>query len=460
MEQKTLVNFIFRAIIIGFLVAFFACNRKSPQKPNVVLIFLDDAGFSDFNPFGEPRYPTPNVSRLAEEGRSFYNFYVPQAVCSASRAALMTGCYPGRTRIFGALGVQSPGLDTKYATLGEVMQRNGYVTGCFGKWHLGNQPGRRPISRGFDESCGLMYSNDMWPFHPEHPDKYPPLPYWENDVITIDTITHQDQKMLTTWYTEAAVDFIGRHSDEPFFLYLPHSMVHVPLFCSDKFINKSGTGLYGDVIMELDWSVGEIMKAIEKNELEDNTLFIFIGSDNGPTYTYIGNHSGSTPFRAGKGTIFDGGVRNNCIIKFPGNIEPNTISHNAFCSIDILPTICQLTGAQLPKNEIDGRNVWDLIIEKPGAINPHDYYAFSFSSKFQGVISGDGHWKLHLPHEYVEIVKGGKDGQPGEWVFTTIDTTLFDMIHDPYEKANVVDLYPDIVNRLASYAIYHKQLFY
>jgi arylsulfatase A-like enzyme len=452
-----------RLILVAIILAATTCAQPVSEErlPNVVLIFLDDGGFADFQPFGEPRYPTPNVSTLAEEGCSYYSFYVPQAVCSASRAALLTGCYPGRTRVFGAHAPQQEGLDPAFATLGEVLKKKGYATACFGKWHLGDQPGRRPPSRGFDESCGLMYSNDMWKYHPGNPDFWSqwPLQYWENDEITIDPVTREDQKMLTTWYTEHAVDFITRHRDEPFFLYVPHSMPHVPIFCSDKFSGKSGTGLYGDVMMELDWSVGEIHRAIAENGLEEVTLFIFIGSDNGPWLSY-GDHAGLTPYREGKGTIFDGGVRNPCIIKYPGHIEPNTVSHNTFNSIDILPTICRVTGTPLPENTIDGKNVWDLILNKPGVENPHDYYPFTNGSAFQGVISGDGIWKLHLPHSYRTVVKGGKDGQPGEYAHPEIDTALFDMVHDPYEKGNVIQAYPDIAGTLINHAKKHKELFF
>ncbi|MGM0532365.1 MAG: sulfatase-like hydrolase/transferase, partial [Bacteroidota bacterium] len=321
MTTKFFQNLCLKLIGLAFLLAAFACNQTTEeenQKPNVVMVFLDDAGFADFKPFGETRYPTPNVSELAEEGRSYYNFYVPVAVSSASRAALMTGCYPGRTGVFGAHGPGDAGLDTVFATMGEVMQQNGYTTASFGKWHLGDQPGHRPPSRGFDESSGLMYSNDMWPYHPENPEHWGqwPLPYWENGEVKIDSMTPKDQRMLSTWYTENAVDFINRHDDEPFFLYVPHSMPHVPLFVSDKFKGESGLGLYEDVMMELDWSVGQIMNALEENELDDNTIFIFIGSDNGPWLSYM-DRSGKTPYREGKGTTFDGGVRNSCIIRYP-----------------------------------------------------------------------------------------------------------------------------------------------
>ncbi len=210
-------------------------GRERGTSPNFVVVFLDDSGWADFRPFATQDYPTPHVEQLAKEGCCYRNFYVPQAVCSASRAALLSGCYPGRTKVFGAHGPGARGLDPKFATLGEVLKKQGYKTAVFGKWHIGDQPETRPTARGFDESCGLMYSNDMWEFHPENPDYWGryPLQFWENGKVTIDRVTKEHQPMLTTWYTEHAVDFIGRHKDEPFLLYVPHSMPHVPLFCSD-----------------------------------------------------------------------------------------------------------------------------------------------------------------------------------------------------------------------------------
>ena len=451
-------------LLAALLLTSLDINQDESQeapKPNVVLIFLDDGAFDDFAPFGTPRYPTPHVQTLAQEGRSFYNFYVPQAVCSASRAALLTGCYPGRTQVFGAHGPNARGLDTKFATLGEVLQQNGYKTAAFGKWHVGDQEETRPHNRGFDETCGLMYSNDMWLHHPENPDYWGqwPLRYWENGEVTIDTVQIEDQKMLTTWYTEQAVDFIERSSDEPFFVYVPHSMPHAPIFCSEKFAGKSGTGLYGDVMMEIDWSVGQIHQAVKDQGVEDNTLFIFIASDNGPWLSY-GDHAGITRFREGKGTTFDGGLRNPCIIKYPASIDPNTISHHAFSSIDVLPTICHVTGTALPENTVDGKNVWDLITHQEGAANPHDYYPFTNGKEFQGVISGDGKWKLHLPHPYRTVAKGGKGGMPGKYVQATIDTALFDMVHDPYEKSNALKIYPEVAQRMIEYAEKHQEMFF
>lgn len=228
--------------------------------------FLDDSGYSDFNPFGQVEIETPHVQQLANEGVSFTNFHVPQAICSASRAALMTGMYPGRTKVFGAHGPREKGLDTIFPTMAEIFQKAGYKTGIFGKWHLGDLPETRPHNRGFDESEGLMYSNDMWKHHPVNPDYWGrfPIEYWKNGVVTIKDIGVEEQKQLTKWYTESAVDFINRNSKKPFLLYIPHSMPHVPIFCSKEFEGKSGKGLYADVILELDWSVGQIMSALKK----------------------------------------------------------------------------------------------------------------------------------------------------------------------------------------------------
>jgi len=409
-------------------------DTKAGRPPNFVVIFLDDSGWADFRPFGNPGYAVPNVKKLGEDGCSFWNFYVPQAVCSASRAALLSGCYPGRTKVFGAHGPNARGLDPKYATIGEVLKKRGYRTGVFGKWHIGDQPDTRPPARGFDESCGLMYSNDMWEFHPGNPEYWGrfPLQFWENGKVTIKRVTKEHQPMLTTWYTEHAVDFISRNKDNPFFLYVPHSMPHVPLFVSEKFKGKSGAGLYGDVMMEIDWSVGEIVKALKANGVEDNTLVIF-SSDNGPWISY-GNHAGKTPYREAKGTAFDGGTRSACIMKFPWHIRAGSVSTRTFCSIDILPTLAHLAGAELPKNPIDGKNVWDIIVGRPGAKNPHEYYPFSTGRNFEGLISGDGKWKLHLPHGYRTLVEAGKDGMPGKYKQEKIGLSLFDMEYNPYES--------------------------
>ncbi|MBI4874325.1 MAG: sulfatase [Acidobacteria bacterium] len=437
-----------------------ALGMAGKRPPNFVLIYLDDSGYSDFHPFGNPPYQTPNVERLAGQGCSFHNFYVTQAVCSASRSSLMSGCYPGRTKVFGAHPPRARGLDPKFATMGQVLQTRGYRTAVYGKWHLGDQPDTRPPARGFDESCGLMYSNDMWEFHPENPKAYEkfPLQFWDNGKITIERVTPREQPMLTTWYTEHAVDFIGRNKSNPFLLYVPHSMPHVPIFRSEKFKGKSGAGVYGDVMMELDWSVGEITKALKAAGVEDNTL-VFFSSDNGPWISY-GNHAGKTPFREAKGTGFDGGTRSACIVRYPGQVKAGTVSNKAWCTVDMLPTLAHLAGAALPQNPIDGLNVWDLVRGVPGAKNPHEYYAFCTGAVFEGVISGDGRWKLHLPHAFRTLASPGHDGSAGKYVQAKIELSLFDMEKDPNETTNVLDQHPEVAARLKGYAEQHRREFY
>ena len=436
-------------------------KEKAPQKPNIVIVFLDDSGYSDFSPFGQLKIETPNVSTLANEGIVFMNFYVPQAVCSASRAALLSGCYPGRTKVFGAHGPNERGLDTSFPTMGEVFQKAGYKTAVFGKWHCGDQPDTRPHSRGFDESCGLMYSNDMWKHHPENPEYWGrfPIKFWENGEVIIEDVDSSDQKMLTKWYTEHAVDFINRHKDGPFLLYVPHNMLHVPLFVSPEFEGKSGMGLYADVTLEVDWSVGQINQALKDNHIDQNTIFIF-SSDNGPWISY-GNHAGTTPFREAKGTSFDGGTRSATIIKFPDQLKGGQQSERAIMTIDLLPTLCHLTGVPLPETEIDGENVWDVISGKENTKNPHKYYAFTNGRNFEALMSGNGKWKLHLPHDYRTMTDiKGKDGMPGKYKQAHIDLSLFDMENDPYETTNVIDKYPEIADELMELAEVHKKKFF
>jgi len=344
--------------------------------------------------------------------------------------------------------------------MGEVFQSAGYATAVFGKWHIGDQPETRPAARGFDESSGLMYSNDMWKYHPENPEYWGqwPLRYWENGEVTIDTVEKTDQMNLTHWYTEHAVDFIRRHKDSSFLLYVPHNMPHVPLFCSDEFEGKSGKGLYWDVILEIDWSVGQINQALKAYGLDENTIVI-LTSDNGPWISY-GNHAGITPFREAKGTSFDGGVRSACIIKYPGHLNAGTHSSKMFGSVDLLPTLCDLADIPLPDNEIDGENVWDLLQGKKGAVNPHAYYAFSNGSNFEGVMSRDGNWKLHLPHAYRTLESPGSNGNAGKYTTQMIDTALFRMDTDPFETTNVLDKYPEIAETLIRMAEDHASRFY
>ena len=304
-------------------------------RPNLVVIFCDDLGYGDIGCFGARGIRTPSIDSLARAGTRFTSFYVAQPVCSASRAALMTGCYPNRIGIHGALGPSAKtGLSTNEWTLARMLKSRGYATALFGKWHLGRPEPFLPTHHGFDEYLGLPYSNDMWPNHPTaKPGDYPPLPLIEGDRV-IETMP--DQRFLTRRYTERAVSFIDRHHGEPFFLYLAHSMPHVPLFVSPEFEGHSQGGLYGDVIEEIDWSVGRILEALKRHGLVEQTWIIFT-SDNGPWHAY-GNHAGSAgPLREGKASVFEGGVRVPCVMSWPGHIPEGRTCAEPLMTIESRP---------------------------------------------------------------------------------------------------------------------------
>jgi arylsulfatase A len=432
-------------------------GAAATRLPNIIIIFTDDQGYADVGAYGATGFKTPNLDRLAQEGTKFTSFHVAQPVCSASRAALLTGCYPNRIGIHGALGPNAKhGLNTSEITLPELLKEKGYATGMAGKWHLGRPKQFLPVHHGFDEYFGLPYSNDMWPFHPEAKSgTYPPLPLIEGDEVVDPEVTPDEQAHLTTQYTERAVRFIERHKDQPFFFYLAHSMPHVPLFVSDKFKGKSEVGLYGDVIMEIDWSVGEIMKTLEKLNLATNTWVIFT-SDNGPWLSY-GNHAGSAaPLREGKGTNWEGGTRVPCIMRWPGKIPAALSSDAMFMTIDLLPTMAQVVGAKLPEHTIDGLDVWPILAGKEGAKNPHDaYYFYYHQNHLEAVTSGDGRWKLMLPQTYRTLGEGGggQDGMPSKYQNRKIVAAeLYDLKNDAAETTNVASEHPDIVQRLLGFA--------
>lgn len=453
----------FALLTLLISLAVNAATNLSPQ-PNIVLIFCDDLGYADVGCFGAKGWKTPNIDRLAREGVRFTQFYVAQAVCSASRAALMTGCYPNRVGIQGALGPNSKiGIHRDEMTLAEVVKQRGYATAIFGKWHLGHERPFLPVHHGFDEYFGLPYSNDMWPWHPDLVDRppeerqrragYPDLPLIEGDRVALSPVTAKEQAQLTTWYTERAVKFIERNKSRPFFLYVPHSMPHVPLFVSQKFKDKSAQGLYGDVLMEIDWSVGEILKALRKHRLEKNTLVIFT-SDNGPWLSY-GNHAGvADPLREGKGTCWDGGVRVPFIARWPGRIPKGSVCAEPAMTIDLLPTVARLIGAPLPAHQIDGRDIWPLLSGQPGAKNSHEAYFFWYAdNQLQAVLSGQ--WKLLLPHSYRTLAgrPGGRDGKPAPYDQRKVERTeLYNLANDISETTDLAARHPDMVKRLEALA--------
>ncbi len=435
-------------------------NLSAAERPNIVLIFLDDAAYSDFHPFGNPPYTTPNVEKLAAEGVRYTRFHVPQAVCSASRAALLTGCYPHHTQVVSAISPGMPGLDPEFPIMSEALKKHGYATAHFGKWHIGDIPATRPTARGFDEHAGLLVSNDMWRYNPSWRKNVgsDPLPYWENGVIKIPDTSPDDQKHLTGWATEGATRFIrAKAGKQPFFLYVAHSMPHVPLYCRDEFKGKSGAGTFGDVMMEIDWSVGEIMAALRESGVEKDTI-VLLTSDNGPWDEY-GNHAGKTPFREHKGTSFEGGIRSALTVKYPQELKPGTVNDRAFGSIDLWPTLAALAGVSLTEKSTDGKNLWTLMRGDEGADNPHDHYFISINWGLEAVMTPDGKWKLHLPHGYRDVVRPGHDGERGETKTSRIEESLFNLIDDPLEQNNLIEDHPEIAKQLREAAADHLKRF-
>jgi arylsulfatase A len=448
-----------RPHLLSFLTTLILTfSSQAAALPNIVILFMDDMGYADVGCFGAHGYQTPNIDKLAASGRKFTNFHVAQPVCSASRTALLTGCYPNRVGIHGALGPSSKhGINSAEMTIAELVKQKGYATAAVGKWHLGSLPQFLPVKHGFDEYYGIPYSNDMWPYHPQSKKgAYPKLPMIENDNVVDAEVTPEDQTRLTTEYTERGVRFIENNKKQPFFLYLAHSMVHVPLFVSEKFQGKSGKGLFADVMMEVDWSVGQIMDTLKKNGLEDNTWIIFT-SDNGPWLSY-GDHAGSAgPLREGKGTCWEGGTRVTGIMKWPAKIPAGTTTDTMMMTIDVLPTIAHVIDAKLPDHKIDGMNGWPIVAGEPGAKNPHDFYAYYYEqNQLQAITSGDGRWKLQLPHGYRSLPPGqpqATGGIPALYKQVKIEQPeLYDLYTDLSESKNLASQFPDQVAKLQQHA--------
>jgi arylsulfatase A-like enzyme/type 1 glutamine amidotransferase len=433
-------------LVLAVFAAPVAAQEKAKRPPNVVIVYVDDMGYGDLGCYGS-KIPTPNLDRMAREGIRFKQFYVAQAVCSASRAALLTGRYSNRVGILGALGpANTNGLGPKERTLADLLKALGYRTSIYGKWHLGHLAQHLPTRHGFDEYYGLPYSNDMWPKHPTA--KFPDLPLIEGEK-TIEL--NPDQTKLTTAYTERAVQFIEKNKDRPFFLYVPHTMPHVPLHVSERHQGKSGQGLYGDVIMELDWSVGRILDALKKAGIDDDTIVLF-ASDNGPWLSY-GHHGGSAGrLREGKGTTWEGGVRVPFLARWPGKIPAGSTCDEPAMTIDILPTIAKITGAKLPELPLDGKDIGPLLRGEAGAKSPHEAYYFYWGNHLQAVRSGP--WKLYFPRSYISLAgnPGGKEGQPAKMTTIKSGVELFDLKADESETTNVAERNPEVVRRLETLA--------
>lgn len=422
--------------------------QATAPKPNIVLVFADDLGYGDPACYGGKGYQTPNLDRLAREGVMFTDFHTPAAVCSASRAALLTGCYPQRVSILGALGPGAKiGIHDDEWLLSELLKREGYATAIYGKWHLGDAPRFLPTRHGFDDYFGLPYSNDMWPFHPTNK-SFPALPLVAGDQV----IEHNpDQTQLTTWYTEHAVKFIEQHQHEPFFVYLPHSMPHVPLFVSDKFRGKSERGLFGDVMQEIDWSVGQILATLERLQLDEKTIVLFT-SDNGPWLSY-GDHAGSAgPLREGKGTTWEGGQRVPLLARWT-NQFPAGRRCDEFCTtMDMLPTLTRLAGGTVPANRrIDGHDIGPLLLGEPEAKSPYDVFYYYWDHGLEAIRTGP--WKLHFPHAYRSLNgPPGTGGQPSPYRQEKTELALYNLSSDIGENENVVFKHPEVVARLQTLA--------
>ncbi|WP_153556511.1 sulfatase family protein [Roseimaritima sediminicola] len=432
-------------LILGLLPSLTAAE---PEKPNFVIIFTDDQGYGDLGCFGADHVHTPRIDQMAAEGARLTSFYVAAPVCTPSRAALMTGCYPKRINMatgsnFGVLLAADPkGLHPDEITIAEVLQSAGYATGMFGKWHLGDQPEFLPTQQGFDEFFGIPFSHDIHPYHPRQ-DHYgfPPLPLLENDqVVELDP----DADYLTKRITERAVSFIERHKDEPFFLYVPHPIPHAPLHVSPPFITtvagdvaatleaedgnidyRTRDKLFPQAIAEIDWSVGQILDALKENGVDENTLVLFT-SDNGPPKRTLCASPG--PLRGHKGTALEGGMREPTVVRWPGKIPAGMPNDQMMTTMDLLPTFAKLAGATLPTDRvIDGKDVWPTLSGQ--APTPHETFFYHRGNTLAAVRSGK--WKLHVHR-----------GRPAQ---------LYDLENDIAEKKNLAKSHPQVVKRLKAH---------
>jgi len=402
--------------------------ENAQRPPNVVVIFADDLGYGDLSCYGHPTIHTPHLDALAASGMKLTQFYVPAPLCSPSRAALLTGCYPKRVGMHRH--VIFPGYDyglhTDELTIADALRDRGYATGAFGKWHLGHRPGLMPTDQGFDEFFGVPYSNDMAQFHRKPGNKYEfRYPMMRGTEVVE---WEPDQHLLTKRLTESTVGFIEAHADEPFFVYLPHPMPHIPIYASEDFEGKSPRGIYGDVIEELDWSVGEVVSTLERLGLREDTLVMFT-SDNGPWLPFGANGGSAGLLRGGKGTNWEGGQREPCIVSWPSRVPAGSVCREVVTSMDLLPTVAALTGAELAADRtIDGHDVSPLLFGEPGATSPTQHFIY-YTGK--GELAGvrRGPWKLLF------------DGPE-----------LFQVEEDVSEARNLAEKQPELVAELRALA--------
>lgn len=419
------------------------------KKPNFVIIFCDDLGYGDLSCYGNPTISTPNIDNMACEGMKFTQFYVGAAVSTPSRAALMTGRLPVRNGLYGDRAAvlfpnSKAGLGQDETTIAKMLQQNGYATGCVGKWHLGAFSPHLPTDHGFDSYLGIPYSNDMSPAQNKgaHAKNFPPTPLILNDK---QIESEPDQGELTRRYTEKAINFIEEHSKEPFFLYFAHTFPHIPLYTNARFEGSSKRGLYGDVVEEIDWSVGEILKALRDNGLDENTFVIFT-SDNGPWLTENEDGGSAGPLKDGKGTWWEGGFRVPAICWMPGKITP-AINDEIITSMDLYPTVLNMAGIETPKNIIlDGVNQSDLLFEQKTSARDEVYYWWG--SELMAIRKGE--WKYYFKTIEDQYLRTCKIEIPEEPLLYNIET-------DISERFNKAAEHPEIVKQLIEAGEKHKK---
>lgn len=430
------------AMLAAGLVAWTApaqsVGAEPAPKPNFIVVFADDLGYGDLGCFGAEGYSTPNLDRMADQGRRFTDFYVPAPVCTPSRCGLLTGCHPvrlglGRRVLFP---YSTTGLNPDEITIAEILKTKGYATACVGKWHLGHHAKFLPTRQGFDRYFGIPYSNDMGS-HPYKQGKSPPLPLLRGEVRVEQ---NPDQRFLTKRYIEEAIAFLRANRDRPFFLYLPHAMPHRPIAASPKFKGKTEHGLYGDVIEEIDWGMGRLFATLAELGIDEKTLVIFT-SDNGPVVapeSRLGYRSGSArPLRGRKNTTWEGGMRVPCVVRWPNRIPAGTTCDQLASVMDLLPTLAKLAGAEPPSDRIiDGRDIWPLMAGAPNSVSPHEAFFFYRDERLQAVRSGK--WKLHV---FRPDREGGK-----------ATTLLYDLRADVGETTDVAADHPQVVARLRGLA--------
>ncbi|WP_396184606.1 sulfatase [Flavobacterium sp.] len=446
------------------LVCTLGSVAQNSKKPNVIIIFNDDLGYQDLGCYGSPNIKTPRVDQLAKEGMRFTDFYAASPVCSASRAALLTGCYPQRVGVPGVISAgANQGLSSKHTTLAELMKSVGYATAAVGKWHLGDQPQHLPTNQGFDSFFGIPYSNDMYPsknipyasncifnegfdlnkineaFANMKPgDKQPESAKHKVPLMrNLETIEFPvDQTTITKRYADEGISFIKQSvkDKKPFFLYLANSMPHIPLYVSPEFKGKSKRGLYGDVVEEIDYNTGRILDLLKELKVDKNTIVIF-SSDNGPWLTKGADGGAALPLFEGKFTSFEGGLRVPFIIKWPNEIKAGTVSKDLAATIDVLPTLAGITGAKLPEMNLDGRSILDLWKGTSNATTPHEYYFMIYNG--QAVRSGD--WKYHKKQTFTVNKNTQADASPA----------LYNLKYDIGETKNLLQQYPEIAQKLA-----------